>query len=250
MRELKDRIIVALDLDDLDKAIELVSKLVPEGVQIFKVGSQLFTAYGPEAVRRVAEKGARVFLDLKFHDIPNTVYSAVATGTASGMLITTTSPAREAGDVEDSIVPGVFMMTVHTKGGLEMLKAAAKAAQAKARELKITKPFIVGVTRLTSDKDSGNIQDEVLQASQLAREAGLDGVVCAVSEAAAVRKEFGKDFIIVTPGIRAKGATTHDQSRIATALEAVKAGADYFVVGRPILEADDPLAALKGILTS
>jgi orotidine-5'-phosphate decarboxylase len=245
MRELKDRIIVALDLDNLDKAIELVVKLVPAGVKIFKVGSQLFTAYGPQAVSRVTEKGARVFLDLKFHDIPNTVYSAVATGTASG---TTASMARTAGNVKDNITSPVFMMTVHTKGGLAMLKAAAKAAQEKAGELKITKPFIVGVTRLTSDEDSGNIKDEVLQASRLAKDAGLDGVVCAVSEAAVVRKEFGRDFIIVTPGIRPKGYAVHDQSRVATAQEAVKEGADYFVIGRPVLEAKDPVAILKEIL--
>jgi orotidine-5'-phosphate decarboxylase len=142
----------------------------------------------------------------------------------------------------------VFMMTVHTKGGLAMLKAAAKAAREKAAELKVSRPFIVGVTRLTSDEDSGNIKEEVLQASRLARGAGLDGVVCAVGEAAAVREEFGRDFIIVTPGIRPKGFAPDDQSRVATAREAVKAGADYVVVGRPILEAKDPLTALKEIL--
>jgi len=233
MRELKDRIIVALDLDNLEKAIELVVKLVPEGVKVFKVGSQLFTAYGPEAVKKVGEKGAKVFLDLKFHDIPNTILNAAvsATGIRYGM----------------NNFP-VFMMTVHTAGGKEMLEAAVKGADSKARELGIERPGIIGVTVLTSDKKGKDTQESVLKAAGLAKAAGLDGVVCAASEAVAVRKEFGRDFIIVTPGIRPKGYAAHDQSRVATAQEAVKAGADYFVVGRPILEAKEPVAALKEIL--
>jgi orotidine-5'-phosphate decarboxylase len=222
MQDLKNKLIVALDVDTLEKAKDLVEKLKNE-VKCFKIGSQLFTACGPEAVRMVGEKGAKVFLDLKFHDIPNTVFLAVSSGTSAP----------------------VVMMTVHTKGGREMLEAALRGAEKKAQELKIPRPFIVGVTRLTSDEDQGNIQAEVLQAARMAKDAGLDGVVCAVSEAAAVRKEFGGGFIIVTPGIRAKNKKTDDQKRTATAAEAIAAGAHFIVVGRPIVEADNPLQALK-----
>jgi orotidine-5'-phosphate decarboxylase len=222
MQDLKNKLIVALDVDTLKKAEDLVEKLKHE-VKYFKIGSQLFTACGPEAVRMVEEKGAKAFLDLKFHDIPNTVFLAVSSGTSAP----------------------VFMMTVHTKGGREMLEAALRGAEKKAQELKITRPFIVGVTRLTSDEDRGNIQTEVVQAARIAKDAGLDGVVCAASEAAAIRKEFGEKFIIVTPGIRAKNKKTDDQKRTATAAEAIAAGAHFIVVGRPILEADNPLQALK-----
>jgi orotidine-5'-phosphate decarboxylase len=222
MQDLKNKLIVALDVDTLEKAEYFVEKLKSE-VAYFKIGSQLFTACGPEAVRMVGEKGAKAFLDLKFHDIPHTVFLAVSAGVSAP----------------------VFMMTVHTKGGREMLEAALRGAEKKAQELKIARPFIVGVTRLTSDEDRGNIQGEVLQAARMAKDAGLDGVVCAASEAAAIRKEFGENFIIVTPGIRAKNKKTDDQKRTATAAEAIAAGAHFIVVGRPILEAFDPLQALR-----
>jgi orotidine-5'-phosphate decarboxylase len=239
MQELKEKLIVALDVDTLEKARHLVDLLYPS-VKLFKVGSQLFTACGPEIVRIIAKKGAKVFLDLKFHDIPNTVFQSVSVGTGLRDAILTT-------DIRDEVHPAVFMMTVHTKGGIEMLKAAVKGAADKAKELKITRPFIVGVTRLTSERSEENTQGAVLEAARLAKEAGLDGVVCSALEAPMIRKEFGDDFLIVTPGIRPQGYKSDDQSRVVTAKEAIDAGADYIVVGRPIIQAPDPLKAVKEI---
>jgi orotidine-5'-phosphate decarboxylase len=249
MLDLKEKLIVALDVPTLDKAEELVDKLC-EKVKFFKVGSQLFTTYGPRAVEMVAKKGAKVFLDLKFYDIPNTVFQAVSSGTGLScepVLVSTGQPSI-AEDFKKAIQPAVFMMTVHARGGTEMLKAAVKGATEKASILKITKPFIVGVTRLTSDEGSRDIKREVLEAAKLARLSGLDGVVCSAQEAPIVRREFGKDFLIVAPGIRPKGYRKDDQSRIATAQEAIEAGADFIVVGRPILEAKDPVKALTELL--
>jgi orotidine-5'-phosphate decarboxylase len=250
MQDIKDKLIVALDVDSLEKAKRLVDILYPN-VKFFKVGSQLFTAFGLGAVKIVTEKGGRVFLDLKFHDIPSTVFSAVASGTALSAIFTPSSISFSniEREVKDATQLAVFMMTVHTKGGTEMLKAAIKGATEKAAELKITKPFIIGVTRLTSDKNNQNTQEEVIEAARLAKDAGLDGVVCSVGEAAAVRKVCGKDFIIVTPGIRPKDYPADDQKRTATVAEAIAAGADFIVVGRPILEAKDPLKAVKGLMS-
>ncbi len=244
MSGLTDKLIVALDVDTLKKAQYFVDRLYPK-VKFFKIGSQLFTACGPEAVSMVGKKNAKVFLDLKFHDIPKTVYSAVATGTASSILITSTSGADVTREVKDVIAPPVFMMTVHISGGKEMLIEAVKGAAEKAQELHIKKPFIIGVTRLTSDKNNDNIQRDVLEAARLAKNAGLDGVVCAAHETQIIREEFGQDFIIVNPGIRPKGYPSDDQSRIATAKEALAAGASFIVVGRPILEADNPLGVIE-----
>jgi orotidine-5'-phosphate decarboxylase len=242
-------LIVALDVDTLKKAEDFVNILSP-AVKHFKIGSQLFTAYGPDAVKMVTEKGGRVFLDLKFHDIPNTVFSAVASGTSLSAMPTPSSNSFSNTElkVTDATQLKVFMMTVHIKGGIEMLREAARGAAEKAKELDIAKPFIVGVTRLTSDKDNKNIKEEVIKAARLAKDSGLDGVVCSPHEAKAVRKEFGKDFIIVTPGIRLKNSPLDDQKRTATAAQALAAGADYIVVGRPILEASDPLRVAKDII--
>jgi orotidine-5'-phosphate decarboxylase len=220
----KTQLIVALDVDALEEVERLVGLLYPT-VKIFKVGSQLFTGFGPEAVRVVSKKGAQVFLDLKFHDIPNTVEKAMAQTTQLSIIMT----------------------TVHSKGGREMLEAAVRGATKKAEELNIEKPFIVGVTRLTSDKNNGNTQQDVLQAARLAKDAGLDGVVCSVHEAARIRKELGNHFLIVTPGIRPEGYPSGDQARVATAKQAVLAGADFIVVGRPIIQAKDPLVVAKGM---
>lgn len=245
MPDISDKLIVALDVDTLEKAKHFVDILYPT-VKFFKVGSQLFTAYGPEAVKMIMKKGAHVFLDLKFHDIPNTVSHGVASGTGLNTeLIFIGQTSGEAAQIKESTSLGVFMMTVHTMGGLDMLRAAAKAAAEKARDLKIAKPFVVGVTRLTSDEEKEDTKDEVLKAARLAKDAGLDGVVCSAHEASEVRKEFGKDFIIVTPSIRPKGYRRDDQKRSASAEEALKAGADFLVVGRPVLEAQDPLKAVK-----
>jgi orotidine-5'-phosphate decarboxylase len=246
MMDIKEKLIVALDVSTLEEAKRFVDILYPK-VTMFKVGMQLFTASGPEVVKMIGLKGAKAFLDLKYHDIPNTVYRAVLSGAITGSVFSV-KPVDIKRDSDDFIMPPVFMMTVHTKGGKEMLIQAAKAAKERSEELKIAKPYIVGVTRLTSDAVSDNINQEVLSAAQLAKDSGLDGVVCAVSEAEMIRKSFGPDFIIVTPGIRSKSVKTDDQKRVATAKEALKAGSSFLVVGRPILEAADPMAAVDALI--
>jgi len=213
------RLIVALDVDSFAKAKKIVDALYPL-VKIFKVGSQLFTCAGPESVEYIRKKGAEVFLDLKFHDIPNTVASAV----------------------RSAISLKVKMLTLHIAGGDEMLGAAVKAAYEEARRLKAKRPMLIGVTVLTSQAAGS---DRVLSLARRAVGCGLDGVVCSVQEAAAVRRECGKDFIIVTPGIRAPGGDQGDQKRVATPAEAIAAGSDYLVVGRPIVAAADPLTSAK-----
>lgn len=243
MQDINDKLIVALDVDTLEKAERLVNTLYPT-VRLFKVGSQLFTAHGPAAVEMIGKKGARVFLDLKFYDIPNTVYMATASGTSCAFVYVT-----ESRGVKNFAIPPVFMMTVHIAGGKKMLEEASRSAKEISDELRIPKPLIVGVTRLTSEEySSKNTQDEILGSARLAKDAGLDGVVCAVSEAKIIREEFDKNFIIVTPGIRPKGTSVDDQKRIATAQEAIEAGANYIVVGRPIIEAEDPRKATENIL--
>ncbi len=225
MQKISHKLIVALDINTFKEAKRFVGQLFPK-VQIFKIGPVLFTAYGPKVIELVRKKGAEVFLDLKFHDIPNTVANAV----------------RQAARLR------VRMLTLHTAGGEEMLKVAARATQDEARRLKIKKPVLLGITVLTSDKVKTGTLKTVLERAKLAKACGLDGVVCSVQEAAAVRKVCGKDFIIVTPGIRPKGAEAGDQKRVATAKDAIAAGANYIVVGRPILEAKDPLGVVKNIL--
>jgi orotidine-5'-phosphate decarboxylase len=225
MQNISNKLIVALDVNNCKEAKHFLDCLYP-GVKIFKIGPILFTAYGPKAVELIRKKGAEVFLDLKFHDIPNTVANAV----------------RQAAGLK------VKMLTLHTSGGEEMLERAAKAAKEEADKFKIKKPVLLGITVLTSDKSKTNTKAEVIRRAKLAKKSGLDGVVCSVQEAAAVRKACGNNFVIVTPGIRPKGSDAGDQKRVATASEAFKAGADYIVVGRPILEAKDPLAAAKNII--
>jgi orotidine-5'-phosphate decarboxylase len=242
MQDISDKLIVALDVKTLDEAKRFVDMLYPT-VKRFKVGNQLFTACGPAAVAMIGEKGAKVFLDLKFYDIPNTVYFATHSGTSSSVVY-----IEEKNGIKNVVMAPVFMMTVHIVGGRKMLEEAARSAKETSEELKIPKPFIVGVTRLTSEEANEHTQKDVLDAARLAKDSGLDGVVCSVHEAAAVRKACGKDFIIVTPGIRPKDTHRGDQKRVATAEEALKAGADFIVVGRPVLEANDPLAAAKDLL--
>jgi len=251
MQNIKDSLIVALDVDSVGKAREFLDKLYPI-VKMFKVGSQLFTACGRQAVDMIGQSGAKVFLDLKFHDIPNTVYSAVASGTSSNVKIVPIpaglDKVKSEGRIKEPVCYPIFMMTLHTIGGVEMLKAAVRGATDKAAQLKIKKPYLVGVTVLTSEFADKDTPKKVLERARSVKDAGLDGIVCAVSEAAMIRREFGEDFIIVTPGIRAKNAPRDDQARTATAKEAIEAGANYIVVGRPILEAKDPLKAVNDLL--
>ncbi|MEK6714596.1 MAG: orotidine-5'-phosphate decarboxylase [Candidatus Omnitrophota bacterium] len=219
------KLIVALDVDNLKKAKKFVDLLYPK-VKIFKIGSQLFTLYGPKAVEMVNKKGADVFLDLKFHDIPNTVANASSAATALG----------------------VFMFNLHASGGLEMMQRAGEARDKTAAKLGIKPPLLIAVTVLTSQGKNSKILPLVLNFTRSAKQAGLEGVVASVEETAAIRKEFGKDLIIVTPGIRPKGTVFGDQKRVVTPGEAVKAGSNFLVVGRPVLEAKNPLLAVEEIL--
>ncbi len=222
----RERLIVALDVPEEALAIVLVDALAGK-VGMFKVGSQLFTAAGPDVVRRIVGRGEHVFLDLKFHDIPNTV----------------------AGAVSSAAQLGVSLLTVHGLGGKAMLQAAAGALPALGMRL-------LAITVLTShdEKSLGEVglgrplADEVRGLARLARSAGVDGVVASPHEVALVREACGPDFLIVTPGIRPAGARAGDQARAATPAAALSAGADYLVVGRPITEADDPEAAALAIV--
>ncbi len=229
----KGRLIVALDVDSEQKAIALVEKLKGE-VKLFKIGLELFSSCGPDIVTRIKDLGCEIFLDLKFHDIPNTVAKTAASITKLG----------------------VFMFNVHALGGYDMMKKTAEAVSKSARELKVEKPKILAVTILTSLDENGlkkigindSIKKEVLRLAATAKEAGLDGVVASPEEANDIRKEFGKNFLIVTPGVRPSWAVPGDQKRIATPKDAIEAGADYIVVGRPIIEAPDPKEAAGKIL--
>ena len=229
-----DRLIVALDVDSQAQAERLAERL--DGlVRRFKIGSQLFTAGGPAVVEAIQKRGAEVFLDLKFHDIPNTVAGA----------------AREAARL------GVFMFNVHASGGLAMMKAAAEGAAAAAVELSVRRPLAIAVTVLTSldhaalHRELGvtsSVEDHVLHLAELAREAGLDGTVASPVEIAAIRRSLGAAWVIVTPGVQPAGSAAGDQSRVATPGAAARAGADYLVVGRPVTGAPDPAAAAAAIL--
>jgi orotidine-5'-phosphate decarboxylase len=196
---------------------------------LFKVGSTLFTAEGPQAVKKLAGLGASIFLDLKFHDIPNTVAGAIAA-------------AAE--------LPRVDMLTLHASGGLEMMKAAHEAVRGRKR-----RPALLGVTILTSLDAaalrriglSGSPTTRAVSLARLAQEAGLDGVVASAHEVRAVRRACGPKFLIVVPGVRPATTSTNDQSRVATPAEAIRAGADCLVVGRPITAAADPRAAAIAI---
>lgn len=226
----KGQLIVALDVATLDEAKKLVRAL--EGVvDIFKVGSQLFTACGPEVVRYLLKEGKQVFLDLKFHDIPNTAASALAAA------VNITVGGR-----------GIMMCTLHALGGVEMLQAAAQAARKEAQVAGVKRPLLVAITVLTSEAKKDNIPRLVLERAALAKQAGLDGVVASSQEAALIRREFGKDFIIVTPGIRSKDSAVGDQKRVATPADAIANGSNFLVVGRPVANAPDPAAAAKQIL--
>lgn len=221
------KIIVALDYADADSALKLVSQLDPELCRL-KVGKELFTASGPQFVEKLAHSNFGVFLDLKFHDIPNTVAKAC---TAASNL-------------------GVWMLNVHASGGLEMMQAAKQAVDSSAQH-----PLLIAVTVLTSMTQQTldqigihtDLATHVLNLATLTQQAGLDGVVCSAMEAQSLRAKLGRDFCLVTPGIRPANASKDDQSRIVTPADALALGSSYLVIGRPITKAENPLAALQAI---
>ena len=229
------RIIVALDFPDPAAALGLASRLDPATCSL-KVGKELFTAAGPEPVRELVRRGFRVFLDLKFHDIPNTVAQACAAATRLG----------------------VWMLNVHASGGSAMMAAARDATARAAAERGGPRPLLIAVTVLTSLDAAGLAEvgidaapeEHVLRLARLAHSQGLDGVVCSARETAPLRRALGPAFKLVTPGIRPAGAAAQDQARVATPAEAIAAGADFLVVGRPITAAPDPPAAIDAIAAS
>ena len=229
-----DKLLVALDVDSGARAIELASTL--KGVAGgFKVGSRLFTLEGPALVRQLVAGGARVFLDLKFHDIPNTVAQAV----------------------ESAVQTGAWMINVHASGGVPMMQEAARAGRETAQRLGRPAPLLIAVTVLTSMDDTGlrdlGVQrpmlDQVVALAKMTQAAGLDGVVASPQETSSIREACGDRFLIVTPGIRgaSAGGERNDQARTMGPAEAVWAGASYIVVGRPIIAAPDPRAAADAI---
>jgi len=229
-----DRILIPLDVATSDAALAVADTL-RGAVGGFKVGMQLFTAAGPDVVRTLVDRGDRVFLDLKFHDIPNTVAGAVASATELG----------------------VWMLNVHAAGGRAMLEAAVRSAQTTSEKTGRPRPLVIAVTVLTSLDAAalastgvhGSPLDQVVRLARLAQDSGLDGVVASPLETAAIRQACGADFVVVTPGIRGGSAVSgaDDQQRTMAPAEAVAAGSSYLVVGRPITGAGDPRAAAERI---
>jgi orotidine-5'-phosphate decarboxylase len=230
---MRDRLIVALDVDSLEQAKNLVQLLSRE-VGMFKIGKQLFTHAGPQAVRLIQDLGGEIFLDLKFHDIPSTVAKAAIEATRLG----------------------VKMFNVHASGSLEMMRLTVKEVERVCRLEKLRRPIMLAVTVLTSlnqdDLQRVGVQhevaDQVVRLALLTREAAMDGVVASPQEVAVIRKACGRSFVIVTPGIRPNNGNRDDQQRVMTPLSAVRGGVDYIVVGRPIVEAGDPIAAARAIV--
>lgn len=230
--EARSKVIFALDVDNFDAAKQWVS-LLGGRVGMFKVGKQLFTAYGPDVVRMIKNSGDEIFLDLKYHDIPNTVASA----------------SIEAARL------GVKLFNVHALGGYEMMARTVERLQ-KEYDGK-DRPRILAVTILTSSTSATlrevgieiPVAEMVVRLAKLAQKAGIDGVVASPLEVPLIREACGKDFLVVTPGVRPAFASTDDQKRVMTPAEAVKAGSDYLVIGRPISSAADPSAAVESIVT-
>lgn len=227
MEQQNSRIIVALDYDDADKAIAMVDRLDTARCRV-KIGKELFTHAGPDLVRRIQDKGFEVFLDLKFHDIPNTVKKACAA----------------AADL------GVWMLTVHASGGEEMMMAAREGVSTFSHT-----PKLVAVTVLTSMQESDfsqlgvsrSLEEQVMRLASLAQQSRMDGVVCSAQEVVELRKLLSENFDLVTPGIRPQGSAAGDQKRVMTPREAIQSGSNYLVIGRPITQARDPQRALNTI---
>lgn len=231
----KDKLIIALDVDRAEEALDLSERL-QDCAGMFKIGSQMFTAAGPEIVRKIVAKGSRIFLDLKFHDIPNTVAAAAVEATRLGVSI----------------------FNVHASGGVEMMRRAADAATETAEREGLARPRVIAVTALTSldqaalneigyDVEPRSLVERLVR---LASHAGLDGVVASAEEIETIRDAVAQpEFLIVTPGIRgAQQAGSDDQRRVRTAADAIRAGADYLVIGRPILKAGNPVIAAGNII--
>jgi len=233
----KEKVILPLDVDTADKAVDLV-RLLADDVGAFKVGLELVNSAGLAIFDKIRQAGAdKIFYDCKFHDIPNTV----------------------AGASRAAVKLGVWMFNVHCAGGFAMMKAAKDAAMEQSDKLGVTCPLVIGVTVLTSIDQAalndemrvhGVVADQVVHLAKLAREAGLDGVVSSPHEIELIRTACGPGFLIVTPGVRPAGADIGDQKRVMTPSEAVSKGADYLVIGRPIIKANDPKAAARAIATS
>jgi len=228
----EEKIIIALDVGTKPEALALAERL-PDA-RLFKIGMELFTAEGPALLRDIAGLGKKVFLDLKYHDIPNTA----------------------AGAVRSASRLGVHMLTLHASGGREMLGRAVEAARDEAARSGRPSPALLAVTVLTSLKDDqlrevgcgGSVADQVLRLAALARQAGVDGVVCSPHEIEIIKREFGAEFLVVTPGIRPEWAAAQDQKRVMTPAEAVAKGANYLVIGRPVTAAASPAEAFARIV--
>jgi len=216
------RLIIAMDFAEMNQALALADNIDPRRCRL-KVGKEMFTRFGPELIKQLQGRGFDIFLDLKFHDIPNTVARACAA----------------AADL------GVWMVNLHASGGRKMMETAAATLQNYAKDA----PLLIAVTVLTSMSEdelhetgiTGSIEQRVLSLSKLARDCGLDGVVCSALEVSTLRKQISDDFLLVTPGIRPIGAAAGDQHRIMTPVDALMAGSDYLVIGRPVTQASDPL---------
>ncbi len=232
---MQNPIIVALDVPNVETALSLAEQLAPV-VGAFKIGSELFTSAGPDIVKKIRAIGAAVFLDLKFHDIPNTVAKAIAA----------------------AVRLDVQMLTIHSSGGTEMMRAAEKSSHETARELGQPPPLILGVTVLTSFDSNDlsevgvktNVGQQVERLANLAVSAGLRGLVCSPLEIASLRQFLSPDIQLVTPGIRTTGERSDDQKRTLSPKEAIAAGANWLVIGRPICGAENPRAAAEKILAS
>lgn len=230
----KEKIIIALDVSSKEEVFSIVETLGDDAV-FYKIGLELFSAYGSEIVLRLNEKKKKIFFDGKFFDIPNTVSSAL----------------------RNIVKLNVDILNIHILGGKKMMTEAKKAITEEAKKLNITPPKLIGVTILTSTsqdevktdmKVEQNINDLILNLAQDAKTCGLDGVVSSPNEAKMIREKLGKDFLIITPGIRPAWSATNDQKRIMTPKEAIQNGISHMVIGRPILKADNPKEALKKVL--